>query len=71
MVPTVSCRDNICTDGIMACTNNGTMAPKKPGEFWATECVDGYTWTCADKSRVLLTDEGGGKHCVKFPKEPQ
>ena len=24
------------------------------------------TWTCADKSRVLLTDEKGGRHCVKF-----
>lgn len=23
-------------------------------------------WTCSDKSRILLTDESGGKHCVKF-----
>ena len=23
-------------------------------------------WTCADKSRVLLTAEDGSKHCVKF-----
>jgi hypothetical protein len=26
----------------------------------------GYKWTCADKSRVLLTTEGGKKICVKF-----
>ena len=25
--------------------------------------------TCTDKRRVLLTDEGGGKHCILFPKE--
>jgi hypothetical protein len=24
-------------------------------------------FTCADKRRVLLTDEGGGKHCILFP----
>jgi hypothetical protein len=23
-------------------------------------------WTCADKQRILLTDESGGRHCVKF-----
>lgn len=23
-------------------------------------------WTCADKSRVLLTDESGHKHCIRF-----
>jgi len=23
-------------------------------------------WTCADKSRVLLTSEDGKKHCIKF-----
>lgn len=29
-----------------------------------------FRWdTCADKSRILLTDESGGKHCIKFPKE--
>jgi hypothetical protein len=26
-------------------------------------------WTCAEKTRVLLTDESGGKHCIKFPRE--
>ena len=26
----------------------------------------GYRWTCADKSRILLTSEDGKKHCVKF-----
>ena len=24
------------------------------------------TWTCADKSRVLLTAEDGTRHCIKF-----
>jgi hypothetical protein len=36
-------------------------------------CINNHTppphWTCADKSRILLTDESGGKHCLKFPKE--
>ena len=41
-----------------------------------TSCGTGYTlqrwqetqtsWSCADKSRVLLTDESGKKHCIKF-----
>jgi hypothetical protein len=26
----------------------------------------GLVWTCADKSRILLTDESGRKHCVRF-----
>lgn len=31
-------------------------------------CLDHQVadYSCADKSRVLLTDEQGGKHCVKF-----
>lgn len=35
-------------------------------------CPCGYSYqpvsepTCTDKSRILLTDESGGKHCVKF-----
>lgn len=29
----------------------------------------GTKWTCADKSRALLTDESGDRHCVKFPKK--
>ena len=33
------------------------------GEF------DVAIWSCAEKSRVLLTAEDGSKHCVKFPKE--
>ena len=33
---------------------------KKPG-----------SWTCADKSRILLTAEDGTKHCVKFPNSPR
>lgn len=28
-----------------------------------------YRWTCADKHRILLTDESGEKHCILFPKE--
>jgi hypothetical protein len=26
----------------------------------------GSAWTCADKSRVLLTGEDGQHHCIKF-----
>lgn len=26
------------------------------------------SWTCADKSRILMTAEDGTKHCIKFPK---
>jgi hypothetical protein len=33
-------------------------------EFPAKHAVT--SWSCAEKSRVLLTDESGGKHCVKF-----
>jgi hypothetical protein len=31
-------------------------------------CIDGpvEVYSCADKARILLTDEQGGKHCVKF-----
>lgn len=39
------------------------------GKMVANRCQ--YTWdqwTCADKSRILLTDESGKKHCIKFPK---
>lgn len=28
--------------------------------------VYGPVWTCADKSRVLLTAEDGTRHCIKF-----
>src|SRR5208337_4479162 len=56
-------------------------APKNPGEYPYCESTGsgmiggmGYVrskgpplrWTCADKSRVLLTDEQGNRHCVKF-----
>jgi hypothetical protein len=36
----------------------------KPG----TVCYDSYIvdYTCADKTRVLLTSEDGKKHCIKF-----
>lgn len=30
---------------------------------------DRKRWTCADKSRILLTAEDGTKHCVKFDQE--
>lgn len=23
-------------------------------------------WICEDRQRILLTDESGGKHCIKF-----
>jgi len=33
-----------------------------------TVCITGTekVWTCADKSRVLLTAEDGTRHCIKF-----
>ncbi len=32
----------------------------------AAEDVHGQRWTCADRRRVLLTDESGKRHCVLF-----
>lgn len=39
---------------------------------WPSKACEGkpmntpLPWTCADKSRILLTAEDGSKHCVKF-----
>lgn len=41
---------------------DGTWSCEKTFREWDTD-------TCSDKSRILLTDESGGKHCIKFPKE--
>jgi hypothetical protein len=59
-----------------SCSGPGELIP---GVKTASECGNlelrcynypaNETWTCADKSRILLTDEGGGKHCIKFTKE--
>ncbi|HVT81222.1 MAG TPA: hypothetical protein VHM90_11250 [Phycisphaerae bacterium] len=47
----------ICDKVTGVCTTTATAcAPRKQKYF-----------TCADKSRILLTDEQGGKHCMKFP----
>lgn len=40
----------------------------EPVTGWIMETRHEY-WTCADKSRILLTDESGGKHCIKFAKD--
>jgi hypothetical protein len=51
------------------------------GQSFAGPCLDrkgrmmdGYCviprWTCAVKTRILLTAEDGSKHCVKFSTEP-
>ena len=39
------------------------------GQDWcvATKDILEKRWTCADKSRVLLTSEDGARHCIKFP----
>ena len=40
----------------------------KPSEICpATDGLDPYVPTCADKRRVLLTSEDGRKHCILFP----
>lgn len=40
----------------------------KPHDEVVVYCDYGGTlsWTCAEKSRILLTDEAGRKHCIKF-----
>jgi hypothetical protein len=46
-----SCEKSICYPGEL------TMTPRYASKS---------EWTCADKSRVLLTSEDGKKHCIKF-----
>lgn len=49
-----------------ACINSG-------GVVDGDDCI--FTelphWTCAEKSRILLTAEDGTKHCIKFPAAPE
>lgn len=35
-------------------------------ELYGNHCASRRYWTCAQKFRVLLTDEAGKRHCVKF-----
>jgi hypothetical protein len=46
-------------------TDNNSPADAPNSEL----CYDSppSEWTCADKSRILLTAENGTKHCIKFP----
>jgi hypothetical protein len=68
-VPAISLHDVFCRQQAEDILN----AERYPENDHA--CLDGgrswrrIRYICLDKSRILLTDEGGGKHCVKFPKE--
>jgi hypothetical protein len=61
--PRMSFGSRLMTGAPMLCSHHGTLS-KYPD---IGQCVDGWEWTCADKSRILLTDESGGKHCIRFP----
>lgn len=51
------------------CSNGGRFTG---GGIISGQCSGGFTWTCSDKHRVLLTAENGDKHCILFPRtEPQ
>jgi hypothetical protein len=57
---------NVCSNDTMICANNGHPAPdNNAGSFLSSKCVDGWTWTCADKSRILLSAEDGKQWCYK------
>ena len=56
-VPADSELENMGGD-IFGCSNGGRLN--------LGHCAGGHTYSCADKSRVLLTDESGKKHCIKF-----
>jgi hypothetical protein len=61
----------VCSNDAMVCSHHGKLPGSKGASYVIGEpvqCGGGWEWTCADKSRVLLTDESGGKHCIKFPK---
>ena len=58
----------------MSCSHHGVPkeSPKPAGViFWHDDCTDGWEWTCADKSRILLTAEDGKKWCHKPETEPR
>jgi hypothetical protein len=64
LVSTSRCDNSLCMDGPLECSNHGQLISMYIGQ--SATCKDGWTWTCADKSRILLTSEDGKKHCVKF-----
>lgn len=47
--------------------------PNGPETIWTGEVCIAHLgtphWTCADKSRILVTAEDGTKHCLKFSNE--
>lgn len=47
------------------CVNRVNSCDSATGKWCRSDCAN-YSWTCTDKSRVLLTSENGKKHCVKF-----
>lgn len=66
---TLSCdQDRVVTRGDLATMDVTPIdtAPYPPC-LGDSACRHYPKYTCADKRRVLLTDEGGGKHCILFP----
>lgn len=69
-----SCLDPLCKQPIDVPAITKPRLVHKAGELWSCGqdlCQAGKNqyekiWTCADKSRVLLTSEDGKKHCIKF-----
>lgn len=53
-------QDMTLTEGGWACYEKGKEVACR------TLLKEGTDWTCADKSRVLLTAEDGSKHCILF-----
>lgn len=58
---TPNCNDasNICSGELMVCTNHGTLIEGNN----IAGCSHGYTLSCADKSRILMTAEDGKSWC--------
>ena len=53
--------------GLMTCHASPDCEGKGPScNMSVCEKVRNQVWTCADKSRVLLTAEDGTRHCVRF-----
>jgi len=76
-----ACESATLCDGLVA-DDNGNMTAQSitwieppqyvPAVHRDVKCTQGRwyyadsSWTCADKSRVLLTAEDGTKHCILF-----
>ncbi len=54
---------------VVSCTHGGQPYYTGKNHLMPAGCRNGHYTTCSDKRRVLLTDEGGGKHCILFPQQ--